>query len=176
VFIVSDLCSVKQDSHFVMVYCRPYCKSLPTYHGIPFPTASQLKPHALYDILILLCCALELLCVRVCCSYPSRIAADHVVTSYGDCVMLDAHTRTHTHTWILCRTTYRMSQHQRGKTGMWNQSGFTGARYSEWQWHQLGHVQICTFTQTQPRQHHTTQFITGWMPMILRNTMLNAGS
>jgi len=29
-----------------------------------------------------------------------------------------------------------------------NQSGFTGARDSEWQWHQLGHMQICTLTQT----------------------------
>ena len=25
---------------------------------------------------------------------------------------------------------------------------FTGARDSEWQWHQLGHMQICTLTQT----------------------------
>ena len=25
-----------------------------------------------------------------------------------------------------------------------NQSGFTEARDSEWQWHQLGHVQVCT--------------------------------
>jgi len=25
-----------------------------------------------------------------------------------------------------------------------NQSGFTGARDSEWQWHQLGDMQICT--------------------------------
>jgi len=28
------------------------------------------------------------------------------------------------------------------------QSGFTGARDSEWQWHQLGHMQICTLTKT----------------------------
>jgi len=25
---------------------------------------------------------------------------------------------------------------------------FTEARYSEWQWHQLGHMQVCTFLQT----------------------------
>jgi len=30
----------------------------------------------------------------------------------------------------------------------YNQSGFTEARDSEWQWHQLGHIQICTLTQT----------------------------
>jgi len=29
-----------------------------------------------------------------------------------------------------------------------NQSGFTAARDSEWSWHQLGHMQICTSTQT----------------------------
>ena len=29
-----------------------------------------------------------------------------------------------------------------------NQSGFTAARDSEWQWHQLGHMQICILTQT----------------------------
>jgi len=30
---------------------------------------------------------------------------------------------------------------------------FTGARDSEWQWHQLGHMQICTLTQT---HNHTS--------------------
>jgi len=29
-----------------------------------------------------------------------------------------------------------------------NYSGFTGARDSEWQWHQLGHMQICTSPET----------------------------
>jgi len=36
--------------------------------------------------------------------------------------------------------------------------GFTGARVSEWQWHHMGHMQICTLIQTQPHQHPTTQF------------------
>jgi len=43
----------------------------------------------------------------------------------------------------------RVNWYQKGK----NQSGFTGARYSEWQWHQLGHIQICTLTQT---DNHTS--------------------
>jgi len=30
----------------------------------------------------------------------------------------------------------------------YNQSGFTEARDSEWQWHQLGHMQACTSLQT----------------------------
>jgi len=30
-------------------------------------------------------------------------------------------------------------------------------------------MQICTLTQTQPRQHPTTQFFTGWMPFLPPN-------
>jgi len=37
-----------------------------------------------------------------------------------------------------------MSQYQKGKTNL----DFTEARDSEWQWHQLGHVQVCTSLQT----------------------------
>ena len=33
-----------------------------------------------------------------------------------------------------------MSQYQKGKTNL----DFTRARDSEWQWHQLGHMQVCT--------------------------------
>ena len=44
----------------------------------------------------------------------------------------------HTH-----RTT-RVSRYQKGKTNL----DFTDARDSEWQWHQLGHMQVCTSLQT----------------------------
>ena len=37
-----------------------------------------------------------------------------------------------------------VSRYQKGKTSL----DFTGARDSEWQWHQLGHVQVCTSLQT----------------------------
>jgi len=37
-----------------------------------------------------------------------------------------------------------VSRYQTGKTNL----DFTGARDSEWQWHQLGHVQVCTSLQT----------------------------
>jgi len=40
--------------------------------------------------------------------------------------------------------TTRVSQHQKGKTNL----DFTGARDSEWQWHQLGRMQVCTSLQT----------------------------
>jgi len=43
-----------------------------------------------------------------------------------------------------------VSRYQKGKTRKVNpiSSGFTGGRNSEWQWHQLGHMQICTSPQT----------------------------
>jgi len=37
-----------------------------------------------------------------------------------------------------------VSRYQKGKTNM----DFTEARDSEWQWHQLGHMQVCTSLQT----------------------------
>ena len=38
---------------------------------------------------------------------------------------------------------------------------FTEARDSEWQWHQLGHMQVCTSLQT---DNHTTQFLQAGCP------------
>jgi len=37
-----------------------------------------------------------------------------------------------------------VSQYQKGKTNL----DFTEARDSEWQWHQLGHMQVSTSLQT----------------------------
>ena len=37
-----------------------------------------------------------------------------------------------------------MSRYQKGKTTL----DFTEARDGEWQWHQLGHMQVCTLLQT----------------------------
>jgi len=37
-----------------------------------------------------------------------------------------------------------MSRYQKGKTNL----DFTEARDSEWQWHQLRHMQVCTSLQT----------------------------
>jgi len=48
-----------------------------------------------------------------------------------------------------CVWDYQVSLYQKGKTRKVKQSGFTGARDSEWQWHQLGHMQICTSPQTE---------------------------
>ena len=40
--------------------------------------------------------------------------------------------------------TTRVSQYQIGKTNL----DFSEARDNEWQWHQLGHMQVCTSLQT----------------------------
>ena len=61
-------------------------------------------------------------------------------------------THTHTHTQPFngpfSRTT-RVSQYQKGKTNL----DFTEARDGEWQWNQLGHMQVCTLLQT---DNHTS--------------------
>ena len=43
----------------------------------------------------------------------------------------------------------QVSRYQKGKTNL----NFTEARDSEWQWHQLGHMQVCTSLQT---DNHTS--------------------
>jgi len=44
---------------------------------------------------------------------------------------------------FLSRTSW-VSRYQKGKSNL----DFTEARDSEWQWHQLGHMQVCTSLQT----------------------------
>ena len=47
--------------------------------------------------------------------------------------------RTHAHLTAISGTT-QVSRYQKGKTNL----DFTEARDSEWRWHQLGHMQVCT--------------------------------
>jgi len=60
----------------------------------------------------------------------------------------------------------RVSRYQIGKTNL----DFTEARDSEWQWHQLGYMQVCTSLQT---DNHTStspvSFFTGRMPFLPPN-------
>jgi len=59
-----------------------------------------------------------------------------------------------------------VSQYQKGKTNL----HFTEARDSEWQWYQLGHMQVCTSLQTD--NHASTPpliFFTGRMPFLPPN-------
>jgi len=66
------------------------------------------------------------------------------------------HTHTHTHTHPFngpFSGTTRVSQYQKGKINL----DFTEARDSESQWHQLGHMQVCTSLQTDNHasNHHS---------------------
>jgi len=58
----------------------------------------------------------------------------HMVWTYID---------THQFNGPLSGTTW-VSRYQKGKIKL----DFTEARDSEWQWHQLGHMQVCTLLQT----------------------------
>jgi len=51
-----------------------------------------------------------------------------------------------------------VSRYKKGKTNL----DFAGARDSEWQWHQLGHMQVCTSLQTDNHASTTPlKFFTG---------------
>jgi len=59
-----------------------------------------------------------------------------------------------------------VSGYQKGKTNL----DFTEARDSEWQWHQLGHMQICTSLQTDSRASTPPlKCFTGRMPFLPPN-------
>jgi len=64
---------------------------------------------------------------------------------------------THPLNGPLSRTT-RVSRYQKGKTNL----DFTEARDSEWQWHQLGHMQVCTSLQTD--NHDSTPPLSFYRP------------
>jgi len=61
-------------------------------------------------------------------------------------MMIHAHFRDeHTHPFNgPFSGTTQVSWHQKGKTNL----DFTDSRDSEWQWQQLGHMQVCTSLQT----------------------------
>jgi len=58
-------------------------------------------------------------------------------------VVLTTHIHTHPFNGPFSRTT-QVSRDQKSKTNL----DFTKARDSEWQWHQMGHMQVCTSLQT----------------------------
>jgi len=68
-----------------------------------------------------------------------------------------AHTHTHPFNGPLSGTT-QVSRYQKGKTNL----DFTEVRNSEWQWHQLGHMRICTSLQT--NNHASTPPLSFYRP------------
>ena len=77
----------------------------------------------------------------------------------------NTHTHTHPFNGPLSGTT-QVSRYQKGKTNL----DFAEARDSEWQWHQLGHMQVCTSLQAD--NHASTPlliFFIGRMPFLPPN-------
>ena len=71
-------------------------------------------------------------------------------------VGLRTHARTHAYPFNgPFSGTTRVSRYQEGKTNL----DFTEARDSEWQWHQLGHMQVCTLLQTDNPSCRTTNSV-----------------
>jgi len=81
---------------------------------------------------------------EVCAEFTSRpvIRVKHIDKLHQVYIHLYS-THTHAFNGLLTGTT-RMSRYQKGKTNV----DFTEARHSEWQWHQLGRMQVCTSLHT----------------------------
>ena len=78
------------------------------------------------------------------------------------CSLTHTHTHTHTRLMALLRD-YPGEPVPKGKTNL----DFTEARDSEWQWHQLGHMQVGTSLQTE--NHASTpplRFFAGRLPFL----------
>ena len=91
--------------------------------------------------------------LRTCSSSSSSSTAQEAYIAVACCYADDHLTCTITHythpfNGPFSGTT-RVNRHQKGKTNL----DFTEARDSEWQWHQLGHMQVCTSLQT---DNHTS--------------------
>ena len=77
-------------------------------------------------------------------------------------------THTHIHLTALFSGTTRVSRYLKGKTNL----DFTEATDSEWQWHQLGHMQVCTSHQTD--NHASTPPLSFYRPDALPATQPTA--
>jgi len=82
---------------------------------------------------------------------------------------LPTHTHTHPFNGPFSGTT-QVSRYQKGKTNL----DFAEARDSEWQWqwHQLGHMQVCTLLQTD--NHTSTPPLCFYRPDALHATQPTA--
>ena len=79
--------------------------------------------------------------------HAAHIHSDAHTLCYTDTLtyLLTCYKHTHTHPFNgPFSGTTQVSRYQKGKTNL----DSTEARDSEWQWHQLGHMQVCTLLQT----------------------------
>ena len=85
------------------------------------------------------CQSLSFVLRKLKLSQPTQTCTDVRVSPNN----IQTHTHTQPFNGPFFRTT-RVSQYQKGKTNL----DFNEARDSEWQRHQLGHMQVCTSLQT----------------------------
>jgi len=112
------------------------------------------------------------------CTHPTS-TGDTVSTCQSTCARMHMYmhiwTAYHQLTTLLVvmfngpfsRTT-QVNQYQKGKTNL----DFTGATDSEWQWHQLGHRQVCTSLRTD--NHTSTPPLSFYRPDALPATQPTA--
>ena len=91
---------------------------------------------------------------------PGRVLAVH---GHGKGTLISANHR-HPSNGPLSGTT-QVSRYQKGKTKL----DFSEAKDSEWQWHQLGHMQVCTSIQTDNHASTHRSVFTGRMPFLPPN-------
>jgi len=78
-------------------------------------------------------------------TYQQFVSAVHNDQSVRACLYnLYTHTRARARLTAPLSGTTQVDRYQKGKTYL----DFTEARDNEWQWHQLGHMQVCTSLQT----------------------------
>jgi len=106
---------------------------------------------------------------KCCHSVTARLCLKWCHCVHWRLYWYNTHTHTHLFNGPLSGTT-RVSWYQKDKTNL----DFTEARNSEWQWHQLGHMQVCTSLQTD--NHASTPPLRYWyndyniQPVLLEHT------
>jgi len=76
---------------------------------------------------------------------------------------------THARLTAFSGTTW-VGQYQKGKTNL----DFTEAKDSEWQWHQLGYMQVCTSLQTDSHTNHHSVFLQAGCPSCRQTNSVKA--
>ena len=137
---------------------NPCCPQLSYFEYVPFLCCSFLAIICKHDV-IQKTRIHDVSQLRQSTTEPRAIGNRHKKSdedrtcSSGD-MLVHRQTDTHTHTFNgpFSRTTW-VGRYQKGKTKL----DFTEARDSEWQWHRLGHMQVCTsFRQiTMPAPHYS---------------------
>jgi len=119
------------------------------------------------ELMVASCWTHRLHCATSCSSQLTSVSCKHNTTTATlqftlnyFILLIHIHTHTHTHTHVLwpCGLCPELPGWATTRTNL----DFTEARDSEWQWHQPGHMQICTspqLTTPTPRLIDATKLI-----------------